>query len=390
MTEVVVVEAKRTPIGALSGGLKSFTAPELGASLIKAFVPPELVEKIDQVIMGCVLTAGVGQGPARQAALKAGLLESVVACTVNKVCGSGMQAVIFAYELLRSGSAMAVVAGGMESMTNAPYLLTKGREGYRYGNSQLIDHIVRDGLEDAYTPDCLMGLYAEAAVEHYGFSRQEQDSFSYESFVRARKAIEAGSFGAEVVPLSIVNPKTKETTLVERDEAPFKPNIDRIPTLKPVFKSDGTVTAGNASSNCDGAAAMLMMTRATAEQWGLRPLARVLGHAAHSHAPKWFSRAPVGAIQKLQTKLGKAKFDLYEINEAFAVTALGAMRDLNISHEIINVHGGACALGHPIGASGARVIVTLINALRQHQLKTGVASVCIGGGEALAVAVELL
>lgn len=391
---VVIVSAKRTPIGAINGLLKPLRCAELGAHAIKSVLENSKIaaDKIDQVIMGCVLGAGIGQAPARQAALGAGLPKKVAACTVNKVCGSGLQAVMLAHDQIFSGSGEVFVAGGMESMTNAPYLLLKAREGYRYGHGELIDHVVRDGLEDAYSPGCAMGLLAESAAAKYNLARDQQDEFAKESFLRARKAGEQGKFKEEIAAITLVNPKTKEQTVVEQDEAPYKPNLERIPTLKAVFKEGGTITAGNASSNADGAAAVLMMRASKAQELSLRPIAKIVGHASHSQEPEWFSVAPIDAIRKLMNKVNWEynSVDLFEINEAFAVSTMAAIQELKLSNGKVNINGGACALGHPIGASGARVLVTLIHALRQVRGKRGVASLCIGGGEAVALAIEVL
>jgi acetyl-CoA C-acetyltransferase len=388
---IVIVSAARTPMGGFQGELKGFSAPELGAASIRAAVERAKLkaEDIQEVIMGCVLSAGQGQAPARQASLGAGLPLAAGCTTVNKMCGSGMKAAMFAHDLLVAGSAEIVVAGGMESMTNAPYLLPKARAGYRMGHQQVIDHMFCDGLEDAYEKGRLMGTFAEECAAKYEFSRKVQDDFAIASLTRAQKANKEGWFAWETVPLAIK--AGKEERFIEHDEQPFKANLEKIPTLKPAFKKDGTVTAANSSSISDGAAALVMMRRSTAEKRGLPILATVIGHSTHSQEPAWFTTAPVGAIRKLYERTGwSAKsVDLYEVNEAFAVVTLAAMKEHNLPHDKVNVHGGACALGHPIGASGARVVVTLLGALRKYGLKRGVATLCIGGGEATAMALEL-
>jgi len=389
---IVIVSAARTPLGALQGELKDFAAPQLGAAAIRAAVERAGVkpEQVQEVIMGCVLPAGQGQAPARQASLGAGLPLSAGCTTVNKMCGSGMKAAMLAHDLLIAGSNDVMVAGGMESMSNAPYLLPKARSGYRMGHQQVLDHMFLDGLEDAYDKGRLMGSFAEDCAGKYQFSREDQDKFAVASLERAQKANKDGSFAWETVPIAIK--AGKDERFVEHDEAPFKANFDKIPLLKPAFRKDGTVTAANSSSISDGAAALVMMRRSTADKFGLKPLATVAGHSTHSQEPGWFTTAPVGAIRKLFDKTGwsAGQVDLYEINEAFAVVTMAAMKEHKLPHEKVNVHGGACALGHPIGASGARILVTLIGALRKHGGKRGVASLCIGGGEATAMAVELL
>jgi acetyl-CoA C-acetyltransferase len=381
---IVIAAAARTPMGGFQGDLASLTAPELGAAAIRAAVERSGVpaNAIDDVIMGCVLPAGLGQAPARQAALGAGLPQSVPATTVNKMCGSGLKAVMLAHDAILAGSATIVAAGGMESMTNAPYLLPKARGGYRMGHGQILDSMFLDGLEDAYDKGKLMGVFAELCAARFHFSREAQDAYALESLRRAQ----AADFSAEIIPV-----ETKKGT-VATDEQPAKAKPEKIPTLKPAFKPDGTVTAANASSISDGAAALVLMKRSEAERRGLAILATIAGHATHAQDPAWFTTAPVGALRKLATKTGwdLADIDLFEVNEAFAVVPMAAMHELNIPHEKINIHGGACALGHPIGASGARVLVTLLNALRQTGGKRGMASLCIGGGEAVAVAVERL
>ncbi|WP_090511866.1 acetyl-CoA C-acyltransferase [Pseudomonas marincola] len=389
---IVIVSAARTAMGGFMGDFKSLSAAQLGAAAIKATLARTGVgaDAIDEVLMGCVLQAGQGQAPARQAALGAGLAQSTVCSTINKMCGSGMKAVMLGHDGLLAGSANVVIAGGMESMSNAPYLLDKARGGYRMGHGQVLDHMFLDGLEDAYDKGRLMGTFAEDCAEAYGFSREEQDNFAITSLTRAQKAMSEGRFDAEIVALDA--PQGRETVTIGKDEQPPKARIDKIPTLKPAFRSGGTVTAANASSISDGAAALMLMRRSTAEERGLTPLAQIVGHASFAHAPSLFATAPVGAINNLMARTGwsLAQVDLFEINEAFAVVPMAAMRDLGISHDVVNVHGGACALGHPIGASGARVLVTLLNALQQYDLQRGVASLCIGGGEATAVAIERL
>ena len=389
---IVIVSAARTAMGGFMGDVKSLSAAQLGAAAIKATLARTGVgaDAIDEVLMGCVLQAGQGQAPARQAALGAGLAQSTVCSTINKMCGSGMKAVLLGHDGLLAGSANVVIAGGMESMSNAPYLLDKARGGYRMGHGQVLDHMFLDGLEDAYDKGRLMGTFAEDCAEAYGFSREEQDNFAITSLTRAQKAMSEGRFDAEIVALDA--PQGRETVNIGKDEQPPKARIDKIPTLKPAFRSGGTVTAANASSISDGAAALMLMRRSTAEERGLTPLAQIVGHASFAHAPSLFATAPVGAINNLMARTGwsLAQVDLFEINEAFAVVPMAAMRDLGINHDVVNVHGGACALGHPIGASGARVLVTLLNALQQYDLQRGVASLCIGGGEATAVAIERL
>jgi acetyl-CoA C-acetyltransferase len=389
---VVIVSAARTPMGGFQGELKSFAAPQLGAVAIRAAVERAGLrpEDVQEAIMGCVLPAGQGQAPARQAALGAGLPLATGCTTVNKMCGSGMKAAMFAHDQLLSESADIIVAGGMESMTNAPYLLPKARAGLRMGHAQVIDHMFYDGLEDAYDKGRLMGTFAEDCAAKYSFSREAQDAFALTSLHRAQKANKEGWFAWETTPIAIK--AGKEERFVETDEQPFKANLEKIPTLKPAFRKDGTVTAANSSSISDGAAALVLMRRSTAAKRGLVPLATIVGHSTHAQEPGWFTTAPVGALRKLfeKTNWTAGQVDLYEINEAFAVVTLAAMKEHGLPHEKVNVHGGACALGHPIGASGARIVVTLIGALRKYGLKRGVASLCIGGGEATALAVELV
>lgn len=387
---IVIVGMARTPMGGFQGDLSGLTAPPLGAlaiaaALERAEVP---ITDIDEVIMGCVLPAGQGQAPARQAALGAGLPLAAGCTTVNKMCGSGMKAAMLAHDLLLVGSARVMVAGGMESMSNAPYLLPKARGGYRLGHGRVLDHMFLDGLEDAYDKGRLMGTYAEDCAEHYQFSRAAQDEFAIASLTRAQRAIEDGSFAAEVVPVTV--PGRKGDTLVEHDEQPHKADLEKIPALGPAFRKDGTVTPANSSSISDGAAALVLMRRSEAERRGLQTLAVIHAHATHAQEPGWFTTAPVHAIRTLLERVGWSTdtVDLYEINEAFAVVTMAAMRELDLSHDKVNVHGGACALGHPIGASGARIMVTLLAALEKYDLRRGVASLCIGGGEATAIALE--
>ena len=392
MTEepIVIVGAARTPMGGFQGLLSPLTAPQLGAAAVSAALGRSNIAgaDVDEVIMGCVLPAGLGQAPARQAALGAGIPQSVGCTTLNKVCGSGMKAVMLAHDLIRLGNNRIMVAGGMESMTNAPYLLPKGRVGYRLGHGRVIDHMFLDGLEDAYDNGRLMGTYAEQCADRYGFTRAAQDAFAIRSLTRARQAIEDGTFSAEISPLTLSS-RSGDTT-VEHDEQPGRANIERIPELKPVFREGGTVTAANSSSISDGAAALVITTASEAARRGVTPLATILAHATHAQEPAWFTTAPVQAIRRLLERLRWSVQDvgLFEINEAFAVVTMAAMHDLDLPADRVNVHGGACALGHPIGASGARIIVTLLNALRRHGLDRGVAALCIGGGEATAIAVE--
>ncbi|MFE1816957.1 acetyl-CoA C-acyltransferase [Metapseudomonas otitidis] len=389
---IVIVSAARTPMGGFLGDFKDMTAAQLGAAANRSALARAglAADAVDEVITGCVLQAGQGQAPARQAALGAGLPAGVVCSTVNKMCGSGMKAVMLGHDLLAAGSADVVLAGGMESMSNAPYLLERARSGYRMGHGKVLDHMFLDGLEDAYDKGRLMGTFAEDCAQAYGFTREQQDAFAIASLTRAQKAMSEGRFAAEIV--AVEARAGREPRTIDQDEQPPKARLEKIPTLKPAFRDGGTVTAANASSISDGAAALLLMRQSEAEKRGLTPLARIAGHASFAHAPNLFTTAPVGAIQRLLTRTGwsLAEVDLFEVNEAFAVVPMVAMRDLDIAHDRINVHGGACALGHPIGASGARVLVTLLNALGQYGLKRGVASVCIGGGEATAVALELI
>lgn len=388
--DIVIVAAKRTPQGAFLGTLSSLTAPELGAiahrGVIEAAgISPELV---DEVISGCVLQAGIGQAPARQAALNAGIPESAGATTLNKMCGSGMKAVMLAHDLIKAGSTNIVLASGMESMSNAPYLLSKARSGYRLGHGALKDHLFLDGLEDAYEPGLLMGVFAERAANEYAISREVQDDYAERSMKRALQTIEEQNFNEEIVPVTLQD--TKHVSTITQDESPNPTKLAKLRQLRPAFEVNGTVTAGNSSSISDGAASLLLMSYGVAMQHGLRPLARIRAHASHAQAPAWFTTAPIFAIQKVLKQAGwkKEDVDLFEINEAFAVVALLAIQELHLDENKVNLHGGACALGHPIGASGARIIVTLLHALAQQNKTRGVAALCIGGGEATAIAIE--
>ena len=389
---IVITGMARTPMGAFQGTLKDASCAELGAASIRAALERSRVgaDEVSETIMGCVLPAGQGQAPARQAALGAEMPLSVCCTTVNKMCGSGMKSAMLAHDLLLGGEERILVAGGMESMTNAPYLLPRARSGMRLGHGEVVDHMFLDGLEDAYDRGKLMGTFAEATAGRYGFSREAQDEFAIRSLTRAKKAIEEGIFKEEIVPVTIKG--RKGDTVVETDETPLKANLEKIPTLKPAFAKDGTVTPANSSSISDGAAALVLMRESTAEKRGIRPIARILGHTEHAHEPAWFTTAPVTAIKKLLEKLewNAGDVDLYEINEAFAVVTMAAISELELDPEKVNVHGGACALGHPIGASGARIIVTLLAALKHHGQRRGLASLCIGGGEATALSVELI
>ncbi|GLR52445.1 acetyl-CoA acetyltransferase [Shinella yambaruensis] len=387
---IVIVGSARTPMGGFQGDLKDATAPQLGAAAIRAALERSGVspEAVEETVFGCVLPAGQGQAPARQAAIGAGLPFAAGATTVNKMCGSGMKAVMLAHDLIAAGSASVAVAGGMESMTNAPYLLDRARGGYRLGHGRVIDHMFLDGLEDAYDKGRLMGTFAEDCAEAYQFTRPAQDDYAVTSLTRARNAIESGAFDAEIVPVTVKAGRSE--TVVGRDEQPGKAKLEKIPTLKPAFREGGTVTAANASSISDGAAALVLMRRSQAEREGIQPLATIVGHATHAQAPNLFATAPIGALRKLGERTGwkLGDVDLFEVNEAFAVVAMAAMHDLDLPHDKVNVHGGACALGHPIGASGARVLVTLLSALERYGMRRGMATLCIGGGEATAVAIE--
>lgn len=389
--DVVIVSAKRTPIGAFQGALAPVTATQLGSAAIKAAIEASGVKPgdIQELIMGCVLPAGLGQGPARQAALGAGVPISTPAVTINKLCGSGLKAVMMASDQIRTGDIEIALAGGLESMTNAPYLLMKARGGYRMGHGEIFDHMFLDGLNSPFDGKA-MGCFADATAAKYNFTRAQQDAFAAESVRRAMHAVESGAFDKEVTPVTV---KTRKgDVVVSRDETPSTCNVEKIPSLKPAFGKDGTVTAASSSSISDGAAALVLMSSAAAKARGLKPLARVLAYASHSQEPEWFTIAPVGAIKKVLAKLGWRPHDadLYEINEAFAAVTMVAMKDVDIDHARVNVNGGACALGHPIGATGARILTTLVHALQQNGKKRGIASLCIGGGEAVAVAVEVI
>ena len=387
---IVITGMARTPMGSFQGSLSTEKAPDLGSIAIKGAIKKANIkpEDIDDVVMGCVLPAGMGQAPARQAAINAGIPNTSGATTINKMCGSGMRAAMIANDQLLAGSSLISLAGGIESMSNAPYILPKVRGGLRMGHGQVQDHMFIDGLEDAYEPGRLMGSYAEATAEAYQFTREEQDNFAIRSLKRAKKANEDGSFEDEMVPVTI---KTRKGSIeVTSDEQPFNADINKIPNLKPAFSKDGTVTAANSSSISDGAAALVMMTMQEAEKKDSKPLAKIIAHATNSHDPAWFTTAPIGAIKKV---LDKAEWDikdvgLFEINEAFAVVPMAAMKDLSISPDIVNIHGGACALGHPVGTSGARIMATLISAMHKYKVDKGIASLCIGGGEATAIALE--
>ncbi len=392
MDPIVIVGAARTAMGGMAGDLSAATASELGAVAIRAAVARAGIapERVEEVIMGCVLGAGQGQAPARQASLAAGLPLSAGALTINKMCGSGMKAAMLAHDLLRAGTAQVMVAGGMESMSQAPYLLPKARAGYRMGHGQVLDHMFLDGLEDAYDKGRLMGTFADDCAREFGFTREAQDAYAIVSLTRAQAAITSGHFAGEIAEVTLKERGGER--IVTQDEQPFKARIDKIPTLRPAFGPNGTVTAANASSISDGAAALVMMRLSTAEAAGLTPLAKIVGHATHAQAPSQFPSAPIGALTALRDQTGWAfkDVDLFEINEAFAVVAMAAMQALDLPHGKVNIHGGACALGHPIGASGARVLVTLLAALKAKGGKRGMATLCIGGGEATAMAVELI
>jgi len=387
---IVIVGAKRTPIGSMQGKFNSVSASELGATAIKAAVEQAGVKasEVDDVIFGCVLQAGQGQAPARQAALKAGLDNSTPATTVNKMCGSGMKAAMMAFDELSTGNAKVVVAGGMESMTNAPHMLPKSRGGYRYGHQQILDHMAFDGLEDAYCGKP-MGHFADATAKKYGITREQMDDYAKTSTERAVSASKSGAFADEIAPVTVKGRSGEE--VVSSDETPFNVKLEKIPTLRPAFNKDGTVTAATSSSISDGAAALVMMTEAEAKSRGSKPLARIIAYASNAHEPEWFTTAPVGAIEKVLKKAGwkASEVDLFEVNEAFAIVAMAAMKDVGIPADKINVNGGAVALGHPIGATGARIITTLIYALKKRGLKRGVAALCIGGGEGTAIALEV-
>ncbi|MFZ1099872.1 MAG: thiolase family protein [Steroidobacteraceae bacterium] len=388
--DVVIVSAKRTPIGTFLGALTPLSAVQLGTAAIKAAIETAGIAAgdVQEVIMGCVLSAGLGQAPARQAALAAGVPLGVPATTINKMCGSGLKAVMMAADQIRSGTAAAVVAGGFESMSNAPYLLPKARSGYRMGHGEVIDHMLRDGLQSPFDGKA-MGCFADSTAARYHFTRADQDAFATESVRRAMQALQAGEFDVEVTPLAVKGRRGE--TVVARDETPGTCDLAKIPSLRPAFDKDGTVTAASSSSIADGAAALVVMSADEAGRRGLKPLARILAYASHAQEPEWFTTAPVGAIRKVLGQLGWKPHDadLYEINEAFAVVPMAAMRDIDIDHSRVNVNGGACALGHPIGASGARILTTLVHALKRRDRKRGIAALCIGGGEAVALAVEM-
>lgn len=390
--DIVIVAAKRTPAGSMLGGLSTLSAPELGSIAHNAAIEQAGLSSsdIDEVFSGCVLQAGIGQAPARQAAIKANIPNAIGATTINKMCGSGMKSVMLGHDAIKAGSANIVLAGGMESMSNAPYLLSKARSGYRLGHGELKDHMFLDGLEDAYERGKLMGCFAEATAKHFNFSREEQDAFATRSTTRALQAQKDGAFDDEIVPIIIAG--RKGDTIIKQDEGPDAEKMAKIPQLRPAFQADGTVTAANSSSISDGAASLILMTAENAEKRGLKPLAKIIAHASHAQEPQWFTTAPVEAIRKVLVKAGwKADdVDLYEINEAFAVVAMAAIHELKLDIEKVNIHGGACALGHPIGASGARILVTLIYALKHLKKTRGVAALCIGGGEATAMAIEVL
>jgi len=388
---IVIVAAKRTPIGAFQGTLSGATAPHLGATAIAGAISACGIDAsdIDRVLMGCVLPAGLGQAPARQAALEAGVPDGVPCVTVNKMCGSGMESIILGHDMIKAGSVGIVVAGGLESMSNAPYMLPKARSGMRMGHQQVLDHMFYDGLQDPYSGE-MMGHFAQVTADKYGFSREEMDNYAIESVTRAQRAIADGTFAGEISPVTITSRRGE--TVVDTDETPGTVSVEKIPTLRPAFAKDGTVTAATSSSISDGAAAVVMMTAAEAEKRGLTPIAKIIGHSAFAQEPAWFTTAPVFAVKKLHEALGwtPGDVDLYEINEAFAVVTMAAMKDLGISHDKVNVNGGACALGHPIGATGSRISVTLLHELAARGLTRGIASQCIGGGEATAIAFEIL
>jgi acetyl-CoA C-acetyltransferase len=388
---IYIVAARRTPIGAFQGALSALTAPQLGAAAVQAAIKDSglSAEQIDETILGCVLMAGIGQAPGRQAALAGGVPQKVPATTINKMCGSGLKAVMMAADQIRAGSANVVLAGGIESMTNAPYLIPKARGGLRMGHSEILDHMFFDGLQSPFDGK-MMGTFAEATAAKYGFTRQQQDEFAAESVRRALAAVESSNFNNEVAPVTVKDRKGER--VVAKDETPFTCDISKIPSLKPAFAKDGTVTAASSSSISDGASALLIASASAVRQHNLKPLARIVGYTSHAQAPEWFTTAPVGAIQSLLAKTGwsAGDVDLYEINEAFAVVAMAAIKDIGLDHAKVNVNGGACALGHPIGATGARILTTLVHGLRNRNLKRGVASLCIGGGEATALAVEIV
>ena len=390
--KIVIVSAKRTAIGSFQGNLSSIKATSLGSEVIKKNLKDLSIDpsEIDETIMGCVLPAGLGQAPARQAAMEAGIPPESGATTINKMCGSGMKAIMFGHDSIIAGHNNIVIAGGLENMSNTPYVLPKVRNGLRMGHHQIKDHMFLDGLEDAYDEGKLMGSFAEDTAEHYQFTREQQDNFSISSLERAKKANENGTFDDEIAPIKVINRKSE--IIINKDEQPFKANIAKIPTLKAAFRKNGTVTAANSSSISDGASSVVLMKESEANRRGLQPLARIVTHSTNSQEPKWFTTAPIGAIEKVLSKAGwnKSDVDLFEVNEAFAVVPMAVMKDLGVPHDIINIFGGACALGHPVGASGSRIVTTLINARNKKGLKKGVASLCIGGGEATALALEIV
>ena len=389
MNDVYIVGAKRTAIGSFQGQFANTPSPQLGATAIKAAVKQAEITKIDEAFVGCVLPAGLGQAPARQAIIKAGLDKSITCTTVNKVCGSGMKTVMLAHDIIKAGSATTVIAAGMESMTLAPYVLPKARSGYRMGHGEILDHMFYDGLQNPYDNN-MMGVFAESCADKYKFSREAQDEFTTESVKRSMQAMQSGAFDEEITDVLVTNRRVE--TIVNKDEEPPRCKLEKIPTLRPAFRREnGTVTAANASKISDGAAAMVIASEQSVNDNNLKPLAKIVGHATYAHEPEWFTTAPVSAMQKLMQKLDwkVEDVDLFEINEAFAVVTMAAMQELNIPHEKVNINGGACAMGHPIGASGTRILVTLLYALKQKGLKRGIASLCIGGGEATAVAIEI-
>jgi acetyl-CoA C-acetyltransferase len=389
---IVITGIARTPLGNLLGTLKDLTAPQLGAAAIKAAIERSHIplSSIEEVIMGCVLPAGLGQAPARQAALYAGLNESTPCTTVNKICGSGMKAVMFAHDGIIAKSNNIYIAGGMESMSNTPYLIPKARQGYRLGHAEILDHMMLDGLEDAYEKRQPMGHFAEQCAKEYGFTRDQQDKYAMTSLERAQKAIREGAFADEIIPITMTT--RQGDIIIDTDERPTTVKIEKIPQLQPVFAKDGTITAANSSSISDGAAALVLMNLSSAEKFHIQPMAKIIAHSSFAKAPNQFATAPIDAIQKLLNKINWTidQVDLFEINEAFAIVTLAAMQDLKIPHEKLNIHGSGCALGHPIGATGARIIVTLVNALKKYGLKRGIAALCIGGGEATAIAIEMM
>ncbi|MAH89132.1 MAG: acetyl-CoA C-acyltransferase [Pelagibacterales bacterium] len=390
--KVVIVSAKRTPIGSFQGQFETIKATELGSRVIAKNISEISInpQDINETIMGCVLPAGLGQAPARQAAIGAGIPNKSGATTINKMCGSGMKSIMFAHDSIKAKQNNIVVAGGLENMTNAPYILSKARKGFRMGHADVKDHMFLDGLEDAYEEGKLMGSFAEDTAEHYQFTREQQDAFAINSLNRARKANDDGTFENEIVPIKVLNKKNE--ILINKDEQPFKSDITKIPSLKPAFRKNGTVTAANSSSISDGASSVILMLESEADKRGIKPLARIINHSTNSHEPRWFTTAPIGAIEKVLEKSGwkKSDVDLFEVNEAFAVVPMAVIKDIGISDDILNIYGGACALGHPVGASGARIVTTLINALIKNNLKKGVASLCIGGGEATAITLEVV